>query len=1144
MSNSNVIAGVSRWGAGSRRRRTLAQRFLSDDCFDLCATLGAGFLFMLIAAAATDANAGAGDLNNDGSINASDVLLMERFLKGETLPPPLDGYARVADLSPYDSANQLAMPDNSVDISDLLVLLARIAAGDQTIKQAPGPTTAIYDPLFYTGGNDPPPDPATNEYDQNPAFLSGTADAGATVELWVNGVFQQTTTADPSGVYSFAVFLNTHPGTGFDSFYTVSRNNDGLGATSQQFEVDYYDPDVRAACQSPNQDVETVLLPRSSPSSTTITVASGEYRVVTRGADPACTNIVRRVAESQINVNAGGTLVVMPGAFLELKGEFGQEKGITVSGGDFLAIGHAGDPATVRGDLEGWDRFKGISFGNGATGRFEYAEIVNAFPDGISIGNSTAVDTVSISISDSFVGFQDLTSPSNQIAPGEKWGVTGVRVYEGNSVDIVDSQLVGGGLGPHINPTYGLLFTAGGTNNVTLDGTVVANFTDGLNVSGVDAGDISTPPPSIHIVNESSIVSNDTGMNLSSGARLFVNGSNIRGNCTGVRASSSSPFIESSSIVENVLGLRVLGTSLNDPGVSQPLPTVNQSDLSGNDLTASQLALVSTTFAAPDCTATEPLKGTVRMEIVRNSGVGDLFDLSENYWGATDESAIFGLITEIYPDNSIAQDPDQHVPIDVSRYLAADLSIAGPAFVLSESALDLEAWRMGDVGNKFFNPTNPTGAEKGEFRFSSPVDLGLGDDRRARVRVYPERAYSAPGPSGPPANGIPVPIAEAVIGDIDGDGDPDGAVPKGVVAWAWDGVDTRSAPEGNLGFLMPDEAYVYELTIEATSDGRKVAEYRPVRKSSLGIVAGSQLDNVNLLTSGLQHISPVRIFEGEPLSVSVSVASNSANDPGANGEGARIDLYANASPDFGTVCGDDVSARRAAVHHSFAYAGTFQRFELPFRYTDDRFEDNFFPFIQNPDSHGRPQNDNENEFFCVGSTAWPNNPLHVAGEQILFDPHIVVRGVEPNVAGAFVGNGDVIQAAPDSTRPDTLRIRAEPYVVQYAYDQVVHFNFCLSQQAEVRFQILAPGVHSPTSNTSEVVATLVDTTMPGVAPLEARNCAVDDPSGMNFYHFVWDQISEPADALHTFVIEATSTRTDLLPTDQTVVYRGFLDLRP
>ena len=189
--------------------------------------------------------------------------------------------------------------------------------------------------------------------------------------------------------------------------------------------------------------------------------------------------------------------------------------------------------------------------------------------------------------------------------------------------------------------------------------------------------------------------------------------------------------------------------------------------------------------------------------------------------------------------------------------------------------------------------------------------------------------------------------------------------------------------------------------------------------------------------------------------------------------------------------------------------------------------------MQSPTDGGRPDlSANPNgEVLCVNAVNTDQSTPYAKNQNFgLYAPYIIVEGTSPELTGAQ-SRGDSIVATPP-------RIRVEPYIVQHSYDQIVHFDLCLSQEADVTFRIME---RDPANPAGYDAATPKATLTP---PPPDNRYAATTCTGNDFHHFTWDAIDEPDDGIYTFIIEATSTRNDIKEGYETTTYRGFLDLRP
>ena len=1045
-----------------------------------------------------------GDLNDDGLLDAADIMLMQRLVTGDDLSglsPAIDPDDLVADLAPYDVAQQVATPDGTVNVSDLIVLMARIRAGDVAIAQAPGPAELdAVDPMLL----------APNEIITNPLPVSGTTDANTVVELVVNGVVQQQVMSDASGVFAFDVYLNANAAGVTDSVLVRAVNQSGSGIPSSTAEFDYFDPVVRQACIDDNGTTTSVPL-QSSPNQNGITLSNGQKLVITRGVDENCTNPdpVFRTYGSTINVNTGSSLVFMPGSELAMS-ESAQP--IWVDAGELLMLGLPSERVIVRGDVAGTDQFSGFRITDSQSVRIEYADILNAAGSsnsyGLTIGDGPSAppgtDTSVASILGSYVGYRDLFDPvTNPIitvgVPKDDWKVSGVYISPGTSVSITDSEIVGGGPVNDSSANPGISLTkTGGEYNVSVEGTTIALFSQGIDISEAGINDPGEVPTSVRIFGGTALYANHNGIRVTNGSRAHVDGAIIRGNCRGYTHNDGAPLIENNTISGNLVGIEL---QAGTPPAGQRLPVVRLNDLSGNGSVASIPP-----FPIPMCSGPG---ATVSTSLTRESGSSDFLDLTQNYWDETDAAAVLSKVTV-----AITADPDEVLPFDVSEFTdGLGGSVVGPISVVSRRIFDLKARASASADDYVIRPVD---GETAILEFTTPVDLGTENGPRVRVQVFNELTYSA-APTGSGERSV-------VLGDTDDDGVPNNPVGPGTVTWIWDG--RRAVDDA----IVPDEAYVFHVAVENVGAGPP--EIHPAEQESIaGKILYEDLSDENLNGAGAD-LDPIRVFSGEPLAVTFKV------DPpgGVSGRAARIVVYAdelnalNDPQDDGCKPGPGfASAENIKIGEVFMRADTvgtmarIETFEFPFRNSADGHR----LLVQQPGIDGRPDLSVNDQAICIGANATHDSVTFVGDNKSLFEPYIIVRGTSPEITGVQ-SKDDLIVATPP-------RIRVEPYIVQRSYDQIVHFDLCLSQEANVTFQIMDRDEANPAGYATTPKATL-SVPAPG-NPLPANSC-----TGGDFHHFTWDASDQPEDGIITFIIDAVATRTDL--SQPTTTYRGFLDLRP
>lgn len=1061
--------------------------------------------------------ADAGDLNNDSFLDSADIMLLQRLLAGDNLSgltPPLVPNDRVADLAPYDSGANLATPDGIVDAADLVVLMARIRAGATAIPQAPGPTAVSY------VGTAPPP-ASVSDTSMNPVKIEVTTDPNAIVELVVDGAVQQTESADSSGKVFFDVYLNTKPDPEFTTFLARSINESGAGLSPDVFEVDYYDAEVRTACES-NSAITVLDLPGTSPPSMGITLTSGMSRVISRGLDAACQFPVARSLRGAMSVT-GGDLVLLPGSVLEVDDLISNP--IDVSAGNLRVLGQPGERATIRGTLDDSDYyFFGIRARGTANVRVEYADILNPRAQpftplrGFNIGQDLQGDndSVEVSILGSFVGYSDLSGLVETPTTVSDWSAGGFMVGPGNIVRIADTEIVGGGpliptgtrrgIGLQIDPAAPDPMNPD-IFDLELSNATIANYSKGASITDAGALDpAESPPISLRVVNGSSFLANTDGLHLVSGARVLVDDSAFKGNCTGIWSSASAPLVQDSTVSGNLIGVRIDAEVDEGP---RTLPVVRMNDLSGNESVSSIAGYPSLTCSGP--------AATVLSSVSRPTGSSEILNLTENYWGTTSPQDVLSEVVI-----AIEAGPDEILPFDASGFVDEfGATVPGSVSVVSQHVFDIRVFESSSLEEDGF-VIRPVDGQMAKLKFSTPVDLGTSTGPRLRVQIFDEYTYS-PTPTTSP-------LLEVVLGDEDDDGVPDSDVGPGDVDWSWDGrLPDPSSPE-DPHELAPNEAYVFHLTVEDAAS--QAIESHPAVEQSIGGTPRLQWSG-----SGT-GLGPIGVFSGEPLAFTFKMTEPTSS---STATGARVLVFADElSPGAVEGCNptnladgaNPPTATTFDVGRAFLVADNVERtLEFPFRNTAAGEEDRLI--VQSPTDGGRPDlSANPNgEVLCVNAVNTDQSTPYAKNQNFgLYAPYIIVEGTSPELTGAQ-SRGDSIVATPP-------RIRVEPYIVQHSYDQIVHFDLCLSQEADVTFRIME---RDPANPAGYDAATPKATLTP---PPPDNRYAATTCTGNDFHHFTWDAIDEPDDGIYTFIIEATSTRNDIKEGYETTTYRGFLDLRP
>lgn len=235
----------------------------------------------LVVAGASEAQV-AGDLDGSCSVDAADVVLLERHLTGDAPLPDED--ALRADVAP------LGAPDGAIDLGDLLVL-QRIVVGDVPAPPLPSAGQPAIDL------------PAVVDTSQNPIDLSGYAPTGATIHVYVNGR-ENYATASVSG----------NQWTASDADGQGVALEDGVNTIQVQADVG-----GELSCLSaPVQVTYRNQLSRDLGSPGAAHVITGN-EVWTPGTDDGAGNVVANVPyvlEDDLQIDPGASLVIQAGTEL------------------------------------------------------------------------------------------------------------------------------------------------------------------------------------------------------------------------------------------------------------------------------------------------------------------------------------------------------------------------------------------------------------------------------------------------------------------------------------------------------------------------------------------------------------------------------------------------------------------------------------------------------------------------------------------------------------------------------------------------------------------------------------------------------------------------------------------------------------
>lgn len=161
----------------------------------------------------------AGDLaplgNPDGELDVADFLVLQRFVLGTLTPTPEQRL--IADVAPLGS------PDGELNAGDLVVLMRAIHG-------------LVNLPPVYLGPDAPVLNAASGITHANPYTLTGTAEAGSEVRLYLDGALHATTTASgPQGGFEFQFILRD----GENQVYAVVAEAGEEGPASDLLTLDY-----------------------------------------------------------------------------------------------------------------------------------------------------------------------------------------------------------------------------------------------------------------------------------------------------------------------------------------------------------------------------------------------------------------------------------------------------------------------------------------------------------------------------------------------------------------------------------------------------------------------------------------------------------------------------------------------------------------------------------------------------------------------------------------------------------------------------------------------------------------------------------------------------------------------------------------
>lgn len=392
----------------------------------------------------------------NGILDAGDLLILQRIVMGSLVATPEQQL--VGDVAP------LGNPDGVLNAADVVVLM-RAVMGQVSL------------PPVYLGPNPPVLANAGGVTYDNPLSITGTAEPGYLIRLYVNGALQGSATAATDGSFSFAATLVD----GNNALYAALVDAGSEGPVSSLLEIDYQNNRPRNLSGVISQD--SVWTPGITP---TPYVISGDLSIA-----PGVTLILQPGTTLQfdtgiaLNINGGLQVLGTPASPVTFTSNNspaapGDWVGIRLNPGstanslDNAVIEYANVGIQVDGtqaqisnstirEIRGHWSSKGIAFMNGAGGVVEGSSLIGIAagfsPTGIEIQNSDPhIRNNSITTTDSGIFVQN-ASPwlsGNQITNSYK----GIYLYEGaralvNGGNVLSGNSVGlqfGGTGFGANP--------------------------------------------------------------------------------------------------------------------------------------------------------------------------------------------------------------------------------------------------------------------------------------------------------------------------------------------------------------------------------------------------------------------------------------------------------------------------------------------------------------------------------------------------------------------------------------------------------------------------------------------------------------------------------------------------------------------
>jgi len=164
----------------------------------------------------------AGDIaplgNPDGELNAADLLVLERFIRGDLLPASEE--LLIADVAPF------GVPDGQLNAGDLVVLQRAILG----LITLPDVSVGPMEPVLF---------PAQSPTSINPYPVSGVADPGIEVMIYVNGQVPVSVAADETGEFRYYATLQTGTNTVYATVWDGHLESDPSSTLTIDF---HYEP--------------------------------------------------------------------------------------------------------------------------------------------------------------------------------------------------------------------------------------------------------------------------------------------------------------------------------------------------------------------------------------------------------------------------------------------------------------------------------------------------------------------------------------------------------------------------------------------------------------------------------------------------------------------------------------------------------------------------------------------------------------------------------------------------------------------------------------------------------------------------------------------------------------------------------------